>query len=186
MEIDESNRQNQNAVISIQQSREPDSKVTVARSEHWQKQEWPSFSAHDGMQIDRKEHIPKAESSIRESLEPDSNATAQGTEDGWKSDRERHSTDEGIQAMVAERICDVTPDRSQRRNFRAERTTPTIHTKLRGKTCVTGRDTKHQSVVRSWPYLILSSSIDWTPKPRNLQVPVGPEEGAPLMRACGN
>jgi hypothetical protein len=52
--------------------------VTVERGLHSEKQELPSFSTEEGMQIDESdEHQANARSSIDESFEPDSNVTVE-------------------------------------------------------------------------------------------------------------
>jgi hypothetical protein len=55
MEIDERDEQQQKADCSMDESFEPDSNVTVRRDEHAEKQESPSVSTEEGMQIDESE-----------------------------------------------------------------------------------------------------------------------------------
>jgi hypothetical protein len=55
MQIDESDEQDQKADSSIDESREPDSNVTLERDLHPWKQYLPSFSTEEGMQIDESD-----------------------------------------------------------------------------------------------------------------------------------
>jgi hypothetical protein len=76
MQIDESDEQTKNGAPSTNESREPDSNVTVERDLHPEKQYWPSLSTEEGMQIDESdEQLQNADSSIEESRESDSNVT---------------------------------------------------------------------------------------------------------------
>jgi hypothetical protein len=54
-QIDESDEQYKNDKCSIIESFESGSKVTAERDTHSAKQDWPSFSTKEGMQIDASE-----------------------------------------------------------------------------------------------------------------------------------
>jgi hypothetical protein len=60
----------------MDESLEPDSKVTVKRDAHPEKHFSPSVSTEEGMQIDESEkQLRNAYSSMDDSLDPDSNVT---------------------------------------------------------------------------------------------------------------
>jgi hypothetical protein len=83
MQIDKSDTQQLNARISIDESREPDSKATVERRGQLEKQEWQRFLTEEGRQIDKSDEQPaNADLSICQRSEPDANVTFE---------RDRHS-----------------------------------------------------------------------------------------------
>jgi hypothetical protein len=68
MQIDESDEQFQNADLSMDESLEPDSNVTVERHLHFWNDSLPSVSTEEGMQIDESDEQEKnADSPIDES-----------------------------------------------------------------------------------------------------------------------
>jgi hypothetical protein len=76
MQIDESDEQGQSAELSIRESLESDSNVTLERLLHAEKQLLQRISTDDGMQIDESDkQSENAAFSIRESLESDSTVT---------------------------------------------------------------------------------------------------------------
>jgi hypothetical protein len=99
MQIDESDKQCQNANDLICESFEPGSKVTLDSAWHSVKQRSQRTSTDDGMQIDdSREQKENAESSIRESLEPASNVPLNSEPRFFSKQRPpRIATDDGIQ-----------------------------------------------------------------------------------------
>jgi hypothetical protein len=78
IEIEKSDEQCENASSPIEESREPDSKVTVERDWHRQKDFWEMVLTEEGIQIDESdEQLENASSPIDESLERDSNVTVE-------------------------------------------------------------------------------------------------------------
>jgi hypothetical protein len=76
MEIAESDEQCRKKADSMEESVEPDSKVTVEREDHSPKQAPQSRSAEDGMESDESDEQPEnAANSIRDSREPGSKTT---------------------------------------------------------------------------------------------------------------
>jgi hypothetical protein len=78
MKKNESDEQEANAFVSIDESAEPDSNVMVERDWHTSKHSLPRVSTEEGMQIDESdEQQANVFVSIDESLEPDSNVTVE-------------------------------------------------------------------------------------------------------------
>jgi hypothetical protein len=76
MQIDESDEHPRNANLSMHESLEPVSNVTLESPMHPVKQVSQSCSTDDGMQIDESdEHDENANFSMHESVEIDSNVT---------------------------------------------------------------------------------------------------------------
>jgi hypothetical protein len=68
MQIDESDEQSENAHSGRDESREPDSNVTIERDSHPRKQSLPSISTDEGLKIDESdEQSENAHSGIDES-----------------------------------------------------------------------------------------------------------------------
>jgi hypothetical protein len=98
MQIDESDEQNENAHISMRESLQPDSNVTLESAVHLLKQNSQRCSTDDGMQIDESdEQYKNACISICESLQPDSNVTFESALHELKQDSQRCTTDDGMQ-----------------------------------------------------------------------------------------
>jgi hypothetical protein len=98
MQIDESDEQNQNAYLSIRESLQSDSNLTLESAVHPLKQPWQRSSTDDGIQIDENdEQDENAYFSIRERLQPDSNLTLESAVHPLKQNSQRSSTDDGMQ-----------------------------------------------------------------------------------------
>jgi hypothetical protein len=78
MQIDERDEHREKAQFPMDESREPDSNVTVERAEHSAKHFVSIRSTRNGMQIEESdEHLQNVQLSRRDMLEPDSNTTSE-------------------------------------------------------------------------------------------------------------
>jgi hypothetical protein len=148
IQIDESDEQSENVDFPIEESREPDSNVTVERDLHRAKHCLPSVSTEKGMQIDESdEQFENVDSPIDESREPDSNVTVERDLHPAKHCVPSVWREEGIQIFSGTSVAPFSV--TQRARSTTLRRTPPTETQFRGKTDPVDREQSQNAFIPS-------------------------------------